>query len=160
MTWPRIFVHTPSYRDPECQWTIRDMFEKASHPERIFAGICWQTLPEEDADCFLVETRPEQVRSVRFHIREARGLGWARQQAQSLWRGEEYCLQIDSHMRFVPKWDEILLEMMAACDAPEPVLTHFPPAYTPPDNLEEERGSSVLCVICFRPGGILQYSSR
>jgi hypothetical protein len=160
MTCPRIFVFTPSYRDRECQWTIRDMFEKAAHPERVFAGICWQTLPEEDADCFVVETRPEQVRTVHFHIDEARGLGWARQQAQTLWQGEEYCLQIDSHMRFVPGWDEILLEMMAACDAPEPVLTIYPAGYTPPDDRQVLRVQQVLCVYKFLPIGVLQYTCR
>ena len=106
MTRPRIFVHTPAYRDRECQWTMRDMFEKAAHPERVFAGICWQIKPDEDDDCFQIVTRPDQVRSLTFNISEARGLGWARRHAISLWRGEEYSLQIDSHMRFVPDWDE------------------------------------------------------
>ena len=42
----RIFVAIPSYRDRECQWTLKDMFEQASHPQRVFAGVCWQTIPE------------------------------------------------------------------------------------------------------------------
>ncbi len=155
---PRIFVHIPSYRDRECQWTVRDMFEKASRPERVFAGICWQSLPEEDADCFSVVTRPDQVRETRFHIREARGLGWARQQAQALWQGEEYSLQIDSHMRFVAGWDDVMLEMLAACDAPEPVLTAYPPAYTPPDRLEPLAGPYVQCIKRFRPNGMLEFT--
>ena len=33
MTQPRIFVHIPAYRDRETQWTLRDMFERARHPE-------------------------------------------------------------------------------------------------------------------------------
>lgn len=155
---PRIFVHIPSYRDRECQWTVGDMFEKANKPERVFAGICWQSLPEEDADCFSVVTRPDQVREARFHIREARGLGWARQQAQALWQGEEYSLQIDSHMRFVPGWDDIMLQMLAACDAPEPVLTAYPPAYTPPDRLEPLPGPYVQCIKRFHPNGLLEFT--
>ena len=37
-----IFVSIPAYRDPECQYTIIDLFQKAVHPERIFVGVCWQ----------------------------------------------------------------------------------------------------------------------
>src|SRR5260221_13345699 len=54
---PRIFVSIASYRDTECQWTVKDLFEKARHPERVFAGICWQFIAAEDADCFEVRTR-------------------------------------------------------------------------------------------------------
>lgn len=158
MSLPRIFVHIPSYRDRECQWTVRDLFEQASHPGRVFVGICWQTEPEEDADCFLVETRPEQVRSVHFHIREARGLGWARQHARSLWQDEEYSLQIDSHMRFVPGWDERMLALLAACDSPDPVLTGYPPGYTPPDHRHERQRPHVQCIKRFLPSGILEFT--
>jgi Glycosyltransferase (GlcNAc) len=100
MNRPRIFVSIPSYRDRECQWTLRDMFERARHPERVFAGVCWQSVPEEDHDCFLLRSSPTQVRTIEFHALEARGLGWARAKAQSLWQGEKYSFQIDSPMRF------------------------------------------------------------
>ena len=49
---PRIFVQIASYRDPDCQNTVKDLFEKAAHPERIFVGICWQFIKGEDDDCF------------------------------------------------------------------------------------------------------------
>ena len=62
----RIFVQIASYRDRECQWTVKDLFEKARHPDRVFVGICWQTFPDLDEDCFEVETRPEQVRTLQF----------------------------------------------------------------------------------------------
>ena len=34
-----IFVQIASYRDPELQWTLKDLFEKAKRPENIFVGI-------------------------------------------------------------------------------------------------------------------------
>ncbi len=37
-----IFVAIPAYRDPECAWTLRDLFLKAANPWRVFAGIVWQ----------------------------------------------------------------------------------------------------------------------
>lgn len=40
-----------------------------------------------------------QVRQVVVPHDEAQGPCWARWMAQQLWRGEEFFLQIDSHMR-------------------------------------------------------------
>ena len=40
---------------------------------------------------------------------QATGPCWARGVAFSLWRGEDYFLQIDSHMRFRPGWDSYLI---------------------------------------------------
>ncbi len=140
----RIFVQIASYRDPECQWTVKDMFEKATYPDRIFAGICWQYDPEEDADCFRIVTRPNQVRVAPFHWKESLGLGWARRHTQLLWEGEEYTLQIDSHMRFVPGWDEEMIRQLGECDSQRPVLSHHPAAYTPPDNLDEDPKVTIL----------------
>ncbi len=108
----RIFVQIASYRDTECQWTVKDLFEKAEHPERVFVGICWQFDPDMDDGCFLVETRPEQQRIVKFHVKDSRGVCWARHEVQKLWRGEEYTLQIDSHMRFVQNWDSRMIAML------------------------------------------------
>ncbi|MBF0269927.1 MAG: methyltransferase domain-containing protein [Alphaproteobacteria bacterium] len=132
----RLFVAIASYRDPECQWTVRDLFLKAARPERIFVGICWQTVPEEDKDCFEIPSpRPDQTRSVDFHVSQSEGVGWARAQAHKLWRGEEYVLNIDSHMRFVENWDERMIAQLKSCKAPKPVLSTYPPGYVPPDKL-------------------------
>ncbi len=149
---PRIFVQIPSYRDRECQYTVRDLFQKARHPERIFVGICWQFDPELDQDCFRIETRPAQVRRVDFHARDAIGLGWARLQAQELWQGEEYTLHIDSHMRFAPDWDHLMLEELAACPSDWPVLTLYPAAYWPPDRLDEATFTSSAVQVVKRIG--------
>ncbi len=160
-TLPRIFVNAASYRDREMQWTLRDMFEQAAHPDRVFAGICWQTVPEQDADCFVVRPRPSQVREDFVHADQALGLGWARARSQALWQGEEYCLQIDSHMRFAPGWDDSMLALLAQCDAPEPVLTHYPASYVPPDDLGTPTPPGVQMIQRFLPDGHqLQFTTR
>ena len=138
MALPRIFVSIASYRDTECQWTIKDLFDKAHYPDRVFAGICQQFVKGEDDDCFLVETRPGQCRVVEVDADDSRGACWARAKCQALWRGEEYFFQIDSHMRFVTGWDERLLAMLAECPSPRAVLSTYPPGYTPPDTLSPE----------------------
>jgi len=160
MSHPRIFVHIPAYRDRECQWTLRDMFERARHPDRVFAGVCWQTDPVEDTDCFLIRPCPAQVRTANFHIREARGLGWARAKAQSLWQGEEYSLQIDSHMRFADDWDEQMIDLLAACDSPDPVLTLYPASYQPPDTRENFDRPRVQMIRRFLPNGLLEFGTE
>lgn len=135
---PRIFVQIPSYRDEQCQWTVKDLFEKATHPERIFVGICWQYSPTDDAHCFKEPyPYPDQVRLLQFDVKDSKGCCWARDHARSLWRGEEYTLQIDSHMRFVQGWDEMMIAMLDACDSPKPLLTCYPPHYAPDQPLQE-----------------------
>lgn len=138
-TRPRIFVQIASYRDPDCQRTVQDMFAKAKHPERIFAGICWQFVKEEDAICFEIPYKyPAQVRVHEVDARKGRGVCWARSLTQKLWQGEEFTLQIDSHMRFEPNWDETLLAMHAVCENPKAVLTCYPPGFEPPTTLRTD----------------------
>lgn len=129
---PRIFIRIPSYRDPECQWTVKDAFDKATYPERIFIGICWQYDPNDDAHCFEQPyPYPDQVRLIQYDAKDSKGCCWARAQIQDLWQGEEYTMQIDSHMRFEQGWDEMLITMLAQCDNDKAVLTSYPTGYTP-----------------------------
>ncbi|HLF23349.1 MAG TPA: GlcNAc-transferase family protein, partial [Burkholderiales bacterium] len=100
-------------------------------------GVCWQFVPELDQDCFVEKTRPAQVRTAEYHVRDAKGVCWARHQTQKLWRGEEYTMQIDSHMRFEPGWDETLIGMLKACASQRPVLTTYPMGFTPPRELNK-----------------------
>ena len=129
----RIFVQIASYRDPECQWTLKDMFEKAANPNRIFAGVVWQYVPEEDDYCFELTFPPRQVRTKMIHAKHSKGVCWARSKTQKLWSGEEFTLQIDSHMRFEQDWDAKLIRMCKQVQSPKPVLTCYPAGYSPPN---------------------------
>lgn len=138
---PTIFVAIASYRDPECQFTVRDLFEKAAHPERIRVGICWQYEPETDNDCFIIPSPyPEHTRMVRYMTWESKGGCWARAEALALAEGEDYIMQLDAHMRFVPGWDDILIETLARCPTPRAVLSTCPAPYLPPDRLTDMEG--------------------
>jgi hypothetical protein len=156
----RIYVAIASYRDTECQWTVQDLFRKAARPERIFVGICWQIVPQEDKDCFeIASPYPEQTRVVTFHVAQSEGVGWARCQAHKLWQGEEYVLNIDSHMRFVEGWDERLLAQLKSCPAPKPLLSTYPPGYVPPDKLNPPT-VPMLCGGYFDETGVQVNKSR
>lgn len=145
---PTLFVSIASYRDPECQFTVNDLFRKAAHPERIRVGICWQYEPDSDADCFMLDSPcPGQTRSLRYLAWESKGGCWARSQAHALAEGEDYILQIDAHTRFVPGWDNLLIETLGNCPADRAVLSTSPPPYTPVDNLENMEGHCSVTVI-------------
>lgn len=135
---PAIFVQIVSYRDEECQWTVKDLFAKAKHPRRVFVGICWQFDPEADQACFTeAYSHPKQVRVKEFHYRDSRGASWARGEAHALHEGEDYTLQIHPHMRFEPGWDEQLIDMLTRAQrqqgSDKAAITAFLPGYTPPD---------------------------
>lgn len=50
MTKPgHIFVSIAAYRDPECQWTLCDLFKQAEEPDRVTAGVVWQADAVQDA---------------------------------------------------------------------------------------------------------------
>lgn len=102
-----IFIQIASYRDPELVPTILDCVRKAKNPENLNFGICWQRDETESLDQF--KDNPH-FRISEHHYSDSQGLGWARAITNSLYDGEKYTLQIDSHHRFVQNWDEICLE--------------------------------------------------
>ncbi len=129
-----LFVAIASYRDPECQWTVKDLFEAAAFPERIFVGICWQFDHGLDQDCFAIPyPRPDQVRVANVTLQETRGACWAKSRALSLIQGEDYILLIDSHMRFAANWDVEMINTLQRTDNPSAFLSTFPAGYEPPD---------------------------
>ena len=156
---PTIFVSIASYRDPDCQNTVRDLFEKATYPERIIIGLCLQIVPGEDDDCLVSTERPQQLRLIEVHASESRGACWARSRIQELWHGEDYFFQVDSHMRFVPGWDEKLIAMLGKCPNEKAVISTYPLEFTPPDQYAPDN------LVTIRPKGfddegVLAQSSR
>jgi hypothetical protein len=101
-----IFCSVASYRDLQCPLTVMDMIKKAKNPEKLVICICQQNA-NEDVDCFNEKDySPATIKFLRLTDRDARGPCWARYLIQQEWRGEQYFLQIDSHMRFSQDWDE------------------------------------------------------
>jgi hypothetical protein len=123
-----IFVSIPSYRDPECESTVKDLFAKAKRPEQINVVVVLQTLPEDN-----LLFQHSQVRICLIDARYSKGVCWARALGYSLLAEEEYTLQVDAHMRFAKNWDELLLRQLSLCQSPKPILTTYCNAYDPPD---------------------------
>jgi len=127
-TEARIFVAIASYADPELPRTLQDCIDMAHRPEQLSFGLCWQQDPEDPIDIHRFRGDP-RIRIIDRTVRESRGGPWARNLAQSLWRGEPYTLQVDSHMKFEPDWDSRLIEMLEFMPAAKPVITMNAPLF-------------------------------
>ena len=128
-----IFVSIAAYRDPETFPTLVDLFDKAEYPEDIIAGVLCQ-VKEGDDPVFtqIPEQWKDNIRHKVVPAEESNGVCWARSRILSELRGaEKFVLQIDSHTRFERNWDTKLLSQLARCESPKPILSSFPPVYTP-----------------------------
>lgn len=171
-----IFVSIASYRDPECQYTIRDLFSKARHPNRIVVGACLQ-VAEEDDSCFLIDLGrwSDQIRTMFLRHTEAKGPCYARSLIQEhLYLDEDYYCQIDSHFRFVQDWDEVAIHQLRRCPSAKPLLTSHVASYTLPKEyapggpdqavLSPMKSPTVMCADTFgdatRDDNFLRVKSR
>ena len=101
-----------------------------------------------------------RIRLLDIQAKDARGCHWARYIAQLLWEGEDFYLQLDSHMRFTKQlvltyficfsftsvvfvcgnswklnlrhWDTQMREQLALCSkrSPKPVLSNYGRPYS------------------------------
>jgi hypothetical protein len=124
----RIFVAIASYADPELPRTLADCSAMATFPERLRFGICWQGDANEPLDLSSFRADP-RFRFIDRSVQESQGGPWARNLAQSLYRGEAYTLQVDSHMKFEPGWDTRLIDMLEGLPAPKPIITMNAPLF-------------------------------
>ena len=129
-----IFVSIRSYRDPELIPTLQDCFDKARWPHDLRVGLCWQHDAADSLGAFADDSR---LRVIDVPYIESRGAGWARSQSASRYEGENFVLQLDSHHRFIKDWDATLIDMMGQVPSRKPILTTYPPAYSPDGEFEE-----------------------
>lgn len=125
-----IFVMIASYRDRELLPTITDCFAKSSKQNQINIGVVWQ---KDDSESLGEFSHNKDVRVIDVMWNKSEGLGWARSLAQSLYGGEDYILQLDSHHRFSPGWDSSLINMMnnLKSESAKPFLTSYAAGYDP-----------------------------
>lgn len=126
-----IFVQIASYRDPELLPTLRDMIQKAKHPENLSVGICWQHSKDDAWDNLEEFVNDSKFKIVDVDYKESKGVCWARNMVQSLYDNEKFTLQIDSHMRFIEEWDSKIIDMWENLEEEKAVLTTYPGQYYP-----------------------------
>lgn len=144
-----IFVSVASYRDDECKDTVYDMFEKASNPDRIFAGVVQQN-KEQKEDCFdkceKCKKRKDSgnIRVKNFPHTMAKGPTFARFEASKLWKNEEYFLEIDSHSKFEQGWDDIAIRQIEQTNDPKAILGGYPPTEKQMKDFKKEGGKRMI----------------
>lgn len=105
-TQPTIFINIAAYNDKQLYATLRSAIAGAVHPERLHFGICWQSDNP-------MTWKPQQSTGVFWlPLNEAKGVGWARWLADGFYQGEDFYLQLDAHMLFLPGWDEFLIDSL------------------------------------------------
>ncbi|CAB9506543.1 Glycosyltransferase (GlcNAc) [Seminavis robusta] len=166
-----IFLSLASYRDENCLATMSQAYQKAKYADKLFVGLIQQRCykdcrtgimedgksrpqPEPDPDChkdFCASTigKPHcQAGRIRaLHIQEPDSLGpyMARYFASKLWSGEEWFMQIDSHMTFAQDWDHISIDGLQKAPSQKPVLSHYPPPHLQDLKQFETKPSSRIC---------------
>lgn len=154
-----------SYRDEQLVPTVRDCLEKACNPDRLRFGICWQHGSDEELPDWF---GGKQFRVLDVDYLQSRGTCWARAQVMKLWDGEDWYLQLDSHHRFVPDWDLVLLDEASRADSDRPVLTTYCPPFSTSEPLPAEQppmsmqfdGFTSYEVPMFRPSPIADWEQR
>ncbi len=133
-----IFVAIAAYREPELRRTIDSCVQNAADPDRLRFGICLQYdtdgPAETQPDCLDGHPAALEIRS--YDWTESRGGCWARHDAQGLYQGETFTLQIDSHMRMAQNWDAELVAMMRDLPSDKPLITGQCPLYNLTDGVD------------------------
>jgi len=162
-----IFVSIAAYRDTDTVNTILDCFTKAKNPFNVYIGVCQQNKSSDIDTIFndkynLIQPFLNNIRIIRIPFFEAKGPTYARYLCSTLWNGESYYLQIDSHIRFVKNWDEIAINMIEKIknntSSTKPVLSYY-------SKLIEDAGKSReelitvprICKSFFNDRGMISY---
>jgi hypothetical protein len=129
-----IFVQIAAYRDPQLIPTIKNMLENAKRPKNLRLGIARQFHPEDGFDDLSEYENDKRFRILDIPYEESTGVCWARNLTQQLYEGEDYTLQIDSHMRFEKDWDDTLIKMIKQLQKKghkKPLLTGYVSSFDP-----------------------------
>jgi hypothetical protein len=110
------------------------MLENAKRPKNIVIGVARQFHPEDGFDDLSKYEKDKRFRILNIPYTESKGVCWARHQVQQLYGGEEYTLQIDSHMRFEKNWDDEMIKMIKQLQKKghkKPLLTGYVSSFDP-----------------------------
>lgn len=150
-----LYVSVASFRDEFCPETLIQAFGNAKNPEKLFVGLVQQNCEEAkcrsgfidgkmmdvktDPDCYALFCSSSvgkkycssgNLRLLRMKESLALGPYMARYFAAKMWMGEQYYMQIDSHMTFLQDWDAMSIEMLKKAPSDKPVISHYPRPHT------------------------------
>lgn len=144
-----IFVQIASYHDYELPRTIINCINSSSGLVQINIGVHYIYYEKDDIGMDTIikgledySKNPSSKKRIKFNYIKSKapeniGVGIARNIANSLYNGEDYYLQVDSHMKFEKSWDlnlinDYLLYKENGCN---PVITAYPASYSYNDKM-------------------------
>jgi hypothetical protein len=114
-----IYISIPTFVDNQLEFTIKDAISMADNPNDISIGLCFMEINRETeyTNLFfntkilpLIEDK--RIRFKHFKVGEyVPSVGFGRNAALSMYEGEDYILQIDSHTKFEKGWDSKIIKM-------------------------------------------------
>jgi hypothetical protein len=123
----------------------------------VFVGACEQNKDQSTEACLVAGLKyKDNVRVMTLPHTQAKGPTYARQLCSTLYRGETYFLQIDSHTKFAQGWDDTLIDMLRRCPSTKPVLTHYPHTWGTDANASTV---PVMCKSKWNDNGILTFEA-
>ena len=136
-----IFVGISSFRDKRCSDTLKHVFSRADHPERISVGLINHIHTENDHGIKCLEDycksmgnivgkckHENQITVMDVSFLDARGPGMTRVMQESLLGEQEFCLQTDAHSHFVKGWDTLSMNEWGQANNEYAILSTKPPA--------------------------------
>lgn len=99
-----IFIAIPSYEDPSLIETIQTAIDGAVYPERVFFGVGLQHKRIQlDLSVY------KNLEIIYYDVDNRPGLIQVRNDLAKLSIGHDYFLGVDAHMKFMPGWDEAII---------------------------------------------------
>jgi hypothetical protein len=124
-----IFISIASYCDSQLTATIQHALDKAKYPDRLRFGVVEQR--ELSKRIVLTKEQRNTIRYLGVDPVESRGACWARAIAMSMYCGEDWFFQLDSHMFFEQDWDEWFIDESIKClkFSDKPIISSYPMLY-------------------------------
>ncbi|TDH72556.1 hypothetical protein CCR75_003673 [Bremia lactucae] len=125
----------PHVSGDRCSETLRSIFLNAVAPNNLKISIHDQIYPAEnerscvDVFCELVgekDCHRAQIVSSQIDAANATGPTAARYETEKAIMDEDFCMTIDSHLMFVPNWDEKIIAQWDSLGNPNAIITVYP----------------------------------
>ncbi|WP_420814703.1 GlcNAc-transferase family protein [Paraburkholderia susongensis] len=176
-----IFVQIASYRDSQLIPTLLDLINKAKTPDWLRIVVCWQHAPDETLGGFWrqgfgkwraetasnwtiqhLDYRGAKVELIDVPHMMTQGACWARNLLQQRYGGERYTLQLDSHHRFVERWDTQLIDTLELLrgESPKPMLTAYLPGFDPANDAHLRGDPQCLNFDRFGTEGVVTFRGK
>ena len=113
-----VLVAIPAYDEPDIVSTVQNLLNAAHTTIHVVVIL-------QDDDPTVEHQLTDLGADVHaMQTRQARGCGWARALAVSLWNDEPWYYQCDAHMTFEPGWDAHFIEQAERLPRPGVLSSH------------------------------------